>query len=205
MHNLTINNKKGSVTSVVLAVLAIVLIGGGALSFSYVTKQKADQRKQEIEANLEAMEEGSSLSENREAMEAPKGERDQLVSSDFTGKVLAGTSAPLIEFDQADYEKVRNQKKLVVLYFYANWCPICKKEFPLMQSAFDSLETDDVVGFRVNFNDNETTPEEEALAREFGVAYQHTKVFLLNGERVLKSPESWDEARYFSEIKSQIN
>ena len=35
-----------------------------------------------------------------------------------------------------------------------------------------------VVGFRVNFNDTETDSEEKALAKEFGVTYQHTGFFI---------------------------
>src|SRR3989344_9042375 len=101
-----------------------------------------------------------------------------------------------LDFKQADFDRAVAENKLVVLYFYANWCPICKKEFPKMQAAFGELQGENVVGFRVNFNDNETSEEEEELARTHGVAYQHTKVFIKNGERVLKAPDSWEKERY---------
>jgi hypothetical protein len=52
----------------------------------------------------------------------------------------------------------------------------------------------------VNFKDDQTDVDEKALAMEFGVAYQHTKVFVKNGVKVLKAPDSWDSARYTSEI-----
>ncbi len=123
----------------------------------------------------------------------------------FTGTVLAGTNSPLLDFTQADYDKAVASKKVVALYFYANWCPTCKAEFPKMEAVFNAFDSDDIVGFRVNFNDNETDSDEKALAREFGVAYQHTKVLLKNGKRVAKSPEGWDEARYTSEITSLLN
>jgi len=91
--------------------------------------------------------------------------------------------------------------KLIVLYFYANWCPICREEFPKMQSAFDQINDSSVIGFRINYNDNETDDNEKGLAKEFGVAYQHTKVFIKNGQRVLKAPESWNSAEtYLSKI-----
>ena len=120
----------------------------------------------------------------------------------FSGTVLAGSSSPLLEYNDADYQAVLNSDRVVLLYFYANWCPLCRAEFPKMQQAFNQLTTDDVVGFRVNYNDNETTDAERALASEFGVAYQHTKVALKNGERVLKAPDSWDTARYLEEINT---
>jgi thiol-disulfide isomerase/thioredoxin len=121
----------------------------------------------------------------------------------YTGTRLAGSEAtPLLDFTQADFEAALASGDLIVLYFYANWCPICKAEQPALLGAFDELQGDGVVGFRVNFNDNETDDDEVALAREHGVAYQHTKVFVRNGERLLKSPESWNQDRYRSEISN---
>lgn len=119
----------------------------------------------------------------------------------FSGTVIAGSSSPLIEFNPSDYAKALQSGRLVVLYFYANWCPVCAVEAPRgLYPAFNELGGNRVVGFRVNFNDSDTDTNEEKLAREFGVPYQHTKVFLKNGKQVLKSPETWDKARYLSEI-----
>lgn len=118
----------------------------------------------------------------------------------FSGSKLGGSRSPLLEFNPADYTAAAKSGKLIVLYFYANWCPLCKAEFPKVIAAFDAETSNAVVGFRVNFNDTETSAEEKELAREFGVAYQHTKVFVKNGKRILKAPDSWDTARYTSEI-----
>ncbi len=126
-------------------------------------------------------------------------------SEGFSGTVLAGSTSPLIDFNKADYDKALASDKLVVLYFYATWCPICIAEFPQMQSAFNDLSSDKVVGFRVNFNDGDTDDNERALAQQFGVAYQHTKVFLKNGQRILKSPEGWDKQHYLREINNALS
>lgn len=124
-----------------------------------------------------------------------------MIELNFSGQVLAGTSSPLLDFNKADYDKAVASDKLVTLYFYANWCPICKAEFPKMQGAFNNISDDKVVGFRVNYNDDQTDSDEQGLAREFGVAYQHTKVFVKNGQRILKAPESWGSADvYISKI-----
>lgn len=114
-------------------------------------------------------------------------------------------SASLTDFAPEAFAAALNSDKLVVLYFYANWCPICRAEYPKMQQAFAELKTNDVVGFRVSFKDDEVTPEEEALAKEHGIAYQHTKVFIRNGERILKAPDSWEKDRYISEINQNLN
>ncbi len=123
----------------------------------------------------------------------------------YTGTVIAGTSAPLLDFVKTDYDAAFKTDKLVVLYFYANWCPICKKEVAdALYPAFNDLDRGDVVGFRVNFKDDETDADEETLAKEFGVAYQHTKVFVKGGTRILKSPEGWSKTRYANEIEKAI-
>ena len=123
-------------------------------------------------------------------------------NTNFNGKILAGKSSFVLDFTKSDYEKALESDKLIVLYFYANWCPICKEEIKNLYTAMNEYSGDDIIGFRVNYNDSDTDKHEKALAREFGVAYQHTKVFVKNNQRVLKSPESWEKQRYLDEINS---
>lgn len=138
-----------------------------------------------------------------ESAQTPETATSSARADGFTGKVLAGSSSPLFDFKKSDYDTALASGKPVVLYFYAEWCPICKEEVrDALYPAFNELTTSDIIGFRVNYNDNDTDADEKALAREFGVAYQHTKVFLKNGVRVLKSPESWNKARYMQEINN---
>jgi len=167
------------------------------------------------------MEEGEAMMEEGEAMMEEGGhdgammeeeegammeeEGAMMEKTSFSGTVIAGTSAPLLEYSKADYDKAIASDKLVVLYFYANWCPICKKEFKDTEAAFNELQSDNVVGFRIHYNDTDTTDEQKQLAKEFGVGYQHTKVFIKDGQRVLKSPESWSKSRYASEIGKFVN
>ena len=119
----------------------------------------------------------------------------------YTGAVLAGNTTKIIDFNQSDYETAVANQETVVLYFYANWCPICRHEVATaLYPAFNELSDPDVIGFRVNYNDSETDNNEEALAKKFGVAYQHTKVILKNNERILKSPTSWSKEEYLTQI-----
>jgi len=214
-----IDYKSGIAMPAIIAIIAIVLIGGGVwyantTSDKDMMEKKAEDMMKEGEAMMEEggamMEDGDKMMKDGEAMMPARadetgGEGEAMEDASFSGEVLAGSQSPLLDFNEPDYQKAIASDKLVVLYFYANWCPSCKIEFPKMQSAFDELSGDNVVGFRVNYNDNQTDKAEKALAKEFGVAYQHTKVFVKNGERVLKSPETWDKSRYTSEIGNFTN
>lgn len=87
-------------------------------------------------------------------------------------------------FNKEEYKTALNNDQVVVLYFFANWCPICRDQEPTNKEVFESLSDDpEVVGFRVNILDSEETAETKALASEFEVTYQHTYVILdKNGE-----------------------
>lgn len=208
---------KGFAPYLVVIILAII-IGGGAVYFSDKDNGEAMMEDEHEAMEESMMEEGEAMMKGETGdtmMQVPapghEGVDEMMVhdedammmeSISFSGKLLAGSKshAPLLDFNKADYDKAIASDKLVALYFYANWCPVCRVEFPKMESVFDELDTDQVVGFRVNYNDNQTDDNEKALARQFGVAYQHTKVFLKDGERVLKSPEGWGKDRYLEEI-----
>ncbi|MEK7505507.1 MAG: thioredoxin family protein [Patescibacteria group bacterium] len=190
--------KTGFSLPITLIVLAVIAIIGGVTYYSNSDrKAMADKEMTEKEAmEQKAMEEKKMSEEKTIGM---------MEKVSYTGKTLAGTSAPLLDFNKSDYESAKKTDKLIVLYFYATWCPICKVEVASsLYPAFNDLKTDKVIGFRVNYNDSDTDKDEVALAKEFGVAYQHTKVFVKNDERILKSPESWDKARYISEIEKVI-
>lgn len=166
--------------------------------------------KVEVSKNMESAQDQNSEDKKEEspAIEEKKttatDQKENTTMLKISGKVLAGTKSFLVDFNMKDYGAALQTDKLVVLYFYATWCPICKEEIKNLYEAFHAIKDDAVVGFRVNYNDKETDKDEEALAREHGVAYQHTKVFIKNNKRILKSPEGWNTARYNSEIHNAL-
>lgn len=142
--------------------------------------------------------------ENSEESPAAKSvsQKSKTIIPGYQGAVLAGISSPYLEFNKADYEKALSDNKIIVLDFYANWCPICRSEAPHLRDGFESLTSDQVVGFRVNFNDSDTDDDEKALASQFEIPYQHTKVILKNGQEVKRSADQWDKETFDSEIQS---
>lgn len=121
----------------------------------------------------------------------------------YKGEILAGEVAPLIDFNGFDYTEALASDKIIFLYFYAKWCPSCKAEMrDATIPAFEKYAGDAVVGFRVNYNDSNTDKLEELLAEEFGVLYQHTKVFIKNGELIHIFPNIWTEENYLNYFES---
>ncbi|MBI4009271.1 redoxin domain-containing protein [Candidatus Roizmanbacteria bacterium] len=144
---------------------------------------------------------GSSTMKQDEIMMEKK---EQKMQSGYMGNVLAGNTSLYIEFNKADYEKALQEGKIVFLDFFANWCPICRVEAPELKAGFDSLTTEKVVGFRVNYNDTETDEDEKKLAEEFDIPYQHTKVILKDRKEVLKDGDTWDKEKFLEEINKVL-
>src|SRR3990167_11024200 len=157
------NLQKGFAMPTIIAIVAVVLVLGGVVFYANRSQTTDDKMAQE-----KAIMEKEAMEQKDDETMMDKGE----TMMKYSGAVLAGKSAPLLDFTKADYDAALNTDKLIVLYFYANWCPICRAEFPIMQKAFNELNTDKAVGFRVNYNDSETDNDEKNLARQFGVAYQ---------------------------------
>ena len=202
--------ERGATMPMMVLIVVVAAVVLGVLYFS-VSNRPGEQAVMEKKGETMMKKEGDAMMADKTATTAEDAmmrrndgammdKKDGVVMGDammqkYTGTVFAGKSAPLLDFNKADYDAALKTDKLIALYFYANWCPVCKAEFPVMQGAFNELTTDKAIGFRVNYNDSDTDTNEEALAREFGVAYQHTKVFVKNGQRILKSPEGWDDKR----------
>ena len=137
-------------------------------------------------------------------MESDKKMMEKEGTSSAMRKVLAGKSSPFLEFSKADYEKALADNKIIILDFYANWCPICRAEAPILNSGFDSLTGDKIVGFRVNFKDSDTDKDEEKLTKDFNIPYQHTKVILKNGKEFSRSLDSWTKELFDSEVTKAL-
>lgn len=91
--------------------------------------------------------------------------------------------ARYVEYTKEGYENIRNQKH--VLFFYANWCPTCRPVDAEFQARMDDIP-EDIVIVRVNYNDSEADADEDALANEHNITYQHTFVLLENGQEVTR-------------------
>lgn len=163
-------------------------------------RQATDNSPQELPNTID-QEEGESEAEPLAEENSAQEEVSQIAP---TGTVLSGGQTPVIAFNQADYEKALAANKTIVLTFYANWCPTCKKQEVGFLEAMQEINDPNVVAFRVNYRDTETDDAEEDLARKFGISVQHSKVILQNGQQVVKSPEFWEKDRYLQEVNNLL-
>jgi thioredoxin 1 len=179
----------------IFIIIALILTAGAIYGFMYVTKSSENDSMMKQEVNEE-----STMMEKK----AETGEPQSMMESGYNGKILVDAETPFVEFTQKDYEKALADGKVVILDFYADWCPICRGEAPVLEQGFRSLNNPDVIGFRVNYNDTETDADEEALAKKYGVTYQHTKVIIKDGTQVLKDGQVWDAETFVEQVNSVL-
>ena len=104
-------------------------------------------------------------------------------SSDSSMMKKSGNSR-YVEYSKEVLENSTDKRR--VLFFYANWCPICKPADTNFRENVSRIP-EDVVLIRVNYNDSDTDKEEKALVEKYGITYQHTFVQIdANGNEVTK-------------------
>jgi thiol-disulfide isomerase/thioredoxin len=102
--------------------------------------------------------------------------------------------ASVAEYTKAAYDAAVASGKPVVLYYYANWCPICRVEFLKFQSAVAGRDAAAATYFRVSYNDSDTSADEKASAQQHQVGSQHTVVVVKGGQQTYKSQSTGDYA-----------
>jgi thiol-disulfide isomerase/thioredoxin len=148
-------------------------------------------------AEKEAMMEGEWAPEEMAAMEKEHAEKEAMMEKGL----LAGDISKYYVWDKAMFDQAVADGKIVYLEFSAEWCPACQQQEKDLKVAFEQLDDPDVVGFRIPYKDSRTTEEHTLLAKQYGIAYQHTKVIIKGGKTVMKSPEAWSVERFLSEMK----
>lgn len=93
-------------------------------------------------------------------------------------------NARYLVYSKDVYDAASDKRR--VLYFYATWCPSCKKANEDFTANPNKIP-EDVVVIRTNYNDPDTDQEEKDLAKKYGITYQHTFVQVdLQGKEITK-------------------
>ena len=104
-------------------------------------------------------------------------------------------------YSKEAYDAASAENNVVYMYFYANWCPICKGARPKILEAFNKMNFDDVVGFEVHYNDDQVTEEDREITRNYQIPYQHTTIITKNKEQTFKSLEELSTETLIKEIE----
>jgi len=64
--------------------------------------------------------------------------------------------------NQEELDHILNDKKPVIIDFYADWCPPCKSLLPIVESLAEEYK-DDIEIVKINVDSN------QAIAQQFGV------------------------------------
>lgn len=105
----------------------------------------------------------------------------QMVSTKEQGDIPSEQESLLnyVDYSKELLQESMDSGKVVLLYFTANWCPTCRAQEPINNSLFKNLQGDsEIVAYKAHILDDETTKEEEALAKEYGVRLQHSFVLI---------------------------
>lgn len=89
------------------------------------------------------------------------------IGSDSVTNAPSEQGLKYVDYSQEDYDKHKDKKR--ILYFHADWCPVCK---PLDKELLENSNKipENVTIFKVNYD------KEPSLKTKYGVTYQHTFV-----------------------------
>jgi thiol-disulfide isomerase/thioredoxin len=145
----------------------LILVVGLGL---YVVNQQSQKAKIAEEETTMMKGEGSVMKKDWKTMEKDS----KMITAD----------SRYIEYSKAAFDNAASNRR--VLFFYANWCPICKPADADLKANIDKIPSD-VTVIRVNYNDTDTDQEEKDLAKQYGITYQHTFVQIdAQGKEVTK-------------------
>lgn len=142
---------------------------------------------------------------DRRTVTAPATSTGGATSNTETGVVLAGSVATYSQFTETAYNQAKKDGKVIFLKFYGDWSAISTKvDEPVLEAGFNQLSDKKVVGFRVHFADGKNGVVEDALAKEFDVKTEGTKVIVKDGKAVVTSTDSWTADQFTQEINKAL-
>ena len=84
-------------------------------------------------------------------------------------------------FDQATFDALRAANKPVLIDVYADWCPTCKQQAPLIAALLGSPEFKDYTVLKVNFD------TQKDVRKTLRVTYQSTLIVFRGKQEVARS------------------
>ena len=90
-------------------------------------------------------------------------------------------AAQIKPFDQATFDALQGANKPVLIHVYADWCPTCKQQAPIVSELMAKPEFKDYTVLRVNFD------TQKDVRRTLRVAEQSTFIVYRGKQEVARS------------------
>ncbi len=108
--------------------------------------------------------------------------RSILLASLFAAAALASpASAGETPFTAEAFAAAQKAGKPILVEVHASWCPICKKQIPILGGLINEPKFKDMVVLRVDFDD------QKPVVREFNVQKQSTLIVYKAGKEIGRS------------------
>ena len=98
-------------------------------------------------------------------------------------------AAGWITYDDAEFLMAQKKGKTIVVDVYADWCPTCRAQAPILEELRSEKQTTDVLFVKVNFDD------EKAFLRANRVPRQSTVLVFKGMDEVGRSVAETDRTR----------
>ena len=97
-------------------------------------------------------------------------------------------------YNAADFTMAQNKGKTIVVDIYADWCPTCRAQAPILEELRAERQSGDVLFVKVNFDD------EKAFLREHRVPRQSTILVFKGTTEVARSIAETNRTRLRSVV-----
>jgi len=108
---------------------------------------------------------------------------------------LAGEIKP---YNEAAFTEAKAAGKTVLLDFHADWCPVCRKQGPVLESLVQEDKLKDIAAFKVNY-DHET-----GLKKQLKVTSQSTLIVFKGEQAVSRAVGVTDKDKIRSLIEKGL-
>lgn len=101
-------------------------------------------------------------------------------------------------YSQEKLDALNNAGKPVLVFIYADWCPVCKAQDKILDTLLPANEFKGITTLRVNFDD------QKPVVGAFGVKHQSTLIVFKGGKEVARVTGETDRERIAALLRKAL-